>query len=74
MSEPQKKPGVAFWATMTLVAVLGYPLSAGPFVFLMERGMLPEWAKALGQLFFLPLVWLPAWLRLWLGVYADLWR
>jgi hypothetical protein len=31
MSQERKKPGVAFWATTTVVAVLvGYPLSFGP--------------------------------------------
>jgi hypothetical protein len=31
MSEGQKKPGVAFWATVAVVVVLvGYPLSIGP--------------------------------------------
>ena len=30
-SEPRKKPGVAFWATVVLVvALVGYPLSLGP--------------------------------------------
>jgi hypothetical protein len=26
----RKKPGVAFWATVVVVAVLAYPLSFGP--------------------------------------------
>ena len=30
MSEPRKTPGVAFWATVVVVALLGYPLSFGP--------------------------------------------
>jgi hypothetical protein len=31
MTEPRKKPGVAFWAAVVLtVALVGYPLSAGP--------------------------------------------
>jgi hypothetical protein len=31
MTEPRKKPGVAFWATvMVVVAALAYPLSSGP--------------------------------------------
>jgi hypothetical protein len=31
MTSDRKKPGVAFWATVVLVAVLvGYPLSFGP--------------------------------------------
>ena len=32
MSEPRKKPGVAFWATVGVVAALvGYPISFGPW-------------------------------------------
>jgi hypothetical protein len=30
MSEPKKKPGVAFWASVVVVALLAYPLSFGP--------------------------------------------
>jgi hypothetical protein len=37
MSEERKKPGVAFWATVVLVAVLAYPLSFGPACWLCSR-------------------------------------
>ena len=30
MTEDRKKPGVAFWATVVVVAVLAYPLSLPP--------------------------------------------
>jgi hypothetical protein len=30
MTTPRKKPGVAFWATVVVVAVLMYPISFGP--------------------------------------------
>ena len=34
----RKKPGVAFWATVALVAVLmGYPLSFGPWCWIASR-------------------------------------
>jgi hypothetical protein len=30
MNPEQRKPGVAFWSTVVLVAVLAYPVSFGP--------------------------------------------
>jgi hypothetical protein len=40
MTSDRKKPGVAFWATVGLVVVLvGYPLSAGPAMWIADR----EW-------------------------------
>jgi hypothetical protein len=42
MSEDRKKPGVAFWATVVLVAVLAYPLSLLPLVWLNSRDMIPD--------------------------------
>ena len=30
MHEPRKNPGVAFWATVVVLAVLAYPISFGP--------------------------------------------
>ena len=42
MTSDRKKPGWAFWATVTLVVVLvGYPLSLGPVIWLASRGYLP---------------------------------
>ena len=47
MSEDRKKPGVAFWATVVLLVLLvGYPLSAGPFMWLYSREYVPDWADA----------------------------
>ena len=38
MSEPKKKPGVAFRATVVVVVVLmGYPLSFGPACWISSR-------------------------------------
>ena len=51
----RKKPGVAFWATVALVAVLvGYPLSIGPAVWLTARGYFRESAV---QSFYMPIFW-----------------
>jgi hypothetical protein len=32
-----KKPGVAFWASVVVVAVLAYPLSYGPWMAIREK-------------------------------------
>jgi hypothetical protein len=43
MSEDRKKPGIVFWATMGLVVVLvGYPLSAGPALWVAHHDI-PQW-------------------------------
>jgi hypothetical protein len=43
MTSSPKKPGVAFWITIALVAVLvGYPLSFGPAAWLTGRGYFRE--------------------------------
>ena len=34
MPRDRKKPGVAFWTAVALVAVLAYPLSFGPAIWL----------------------------------------
>src|SRR5690242_19249125 len=33
----RKKPGVAFWATVVMVALLAYPLSMGPVCWICDR-------------------------------------
>jgi hypothetical protein len=39
MTSLQKKPGVAFWATLVVLVVLvAYPLSFGPACWLSDRG------------------------------------
>ena len=43
MSEPQKKAGAGFWATVVVAVALAYPLSYGPFSGLYSRGILPDW-------------------------------
>ena len=43
MTSDRKKPGVAFWASVVLVvALVGYPLSFGPAVWLAARGVIPK--------------------------------
>jgi hypothetical protein len=37
MTSDRKKPGVAFWASMMVVAVLAYPLSFGPACWIASR-------------------------------------
>jgi len=44
MSEPKKKPGVAFWATVLVVVGLVYVLSIGPATWLHERRLLSNGA------------------------------
>jgi hypothetical protein len=39
-----KKPGPEFWAMVVVVALVAYPLSFGPAVWLVARGTLPETA------------------------------
>jgi hypothetical protein len=48
MIDERKKPGVAFWATVVVVAALvAYPLTFGPACWLFDRKILP-------------LTWIPA--------------
>ncbi len=69
MSENQKKPGVAFWATVVVVvALVGYPLSFGPACWISSRTGIE-----LSQAYF-PIGWLlrrsPQPLANALGMYA----
>jgi hypothetical protein len=58
MSEDRKKPGVAFWATVTLVVMLvGYPLSWGPLVWIDSRWGVPEWTQGFFEVYSAPLNW-----------------
>ena len=51
----RKKPGVAFWAAVALVAVLiGYPLSFGPAIWLTGRGFFRE---STIESFYWPVLW-----------------
>lgn len=59
MSEPQKKPGVAFWTTMILVVVLVlYPLSGLAVSFLYTSGLLPDWLVGPARIFYWPIAWI----------------
>ncbi len=42
MKSSDKKPGVAFWATVVVVVALAYPLSFGPACWLTARPLLAE--------------------------------
>jgi hypothetical protein len=61
MTSDRKKPGVAFWATVTLVVVLvGYPLSYGPVRWIIQQlpgQQTPEWASDAFSWFYGPLIW-----------------
>jgi hypothetical protein len=52
----RKKPGVAFCATVAVVAavVLAYPLSIGPAIWLTARGYFRDSAV---QSFYMPILW-----------------
>jgi hypothetical protein len=77
MTSDRKKPGVAFWATVSLVAMLAYPLSVGPAEWLRHHGWIPEsmW-DAIGT-FYGPLAWIyangPQPLRDVVDWYGHLW-
>ena len=55
MSPSGKQPTVAFWATVVVVAALiGYPVSLGPAVWLTARGCFRDSAV---QSFYIPVLW-----------------
>jgi hypothetical protein len=55
----RKKPGVAFWATVVVVAVLvAYPLSIGPACGVLNRTGWPEWARHSYWLVYAPILWI----------------
>jgi hypothetical protein len=76
MREEQKKPGVAFWATVSLVALLLYPLSIGPVIWLGAHGFLPESLEPALVVFYSPVIWAaedgPAAISRPVNWYADL--
>ena len=68
----RKKPSIALWLTVALVAVLvAYPLSVGPAQYLAAHQLLPDRIVEAGQYFYLPLALLPAPIDGWLEQYAD---
>ena|SRR5260370_487822 len=42
MREERKKPGVTFWCSIALTAVLAYPASFGPLCWLADRQVIPD--------------------------------
>ena len=73
----RKKPSMAFWATMVLVAVVAYLLSTGPAIWLDSRSLLPAWAQEFVRAFYYPIELLgedsDAVLNLYMW-YTDYWR
>ncbi len=58
MSEPKKKPRVAFWATVALVAIfVVYPLSMGPACWLLAQEWKPDGTHAAILKVFAPILW-----------------
>jgi len=53
----RKQPGVAFWATVVMVAGLAYVLSSGPVIWLYQHGAIPGWAVSAVELTYGPLDW-----------------
>jgi hypothetical protein len=41
MSEARKKPGMAFWVTVVVAVLVGYPLTFGPACWLVAHDFLP---------------------------------
>jgi len=74
----RKKPGVAFWATVGLVAIpVLYVLSAGPACWLATRDLEPEWLGETDR-FYQPILWIlnyaPGPIPKYYFRYLDLWR
>jgi len=58
MTSSRKKPGVAFWATVVVVALLvAYPLSIGPTIWIADHRLLPDPVKQPLRYFYYPLAW-----------------
>ena len=54
----RKKPGVAFWATMVVVvALVVYPLSAGPALWIAHQDI-PQWSLNAICFVYAPMNWL----------------
>ena len=56
----RKKPGVAFWATVVVVAVLlvAYPVAWGPWIWFEMTQSPRDEVRAVGNAAFAPLEWL----------------
>jgi hypothetical protein len=73
----RKKPGVAFWATVVVVALLAYPLSMGPAWRLSREIGLPEFAQHGVDVFYEPVWWArwngPEWFQNAAQTYLHWW-
>jgi hypothetical protein len=58
MSERNKKPGWAFWTTISMVVLMLYVASIGPVLSLQTRNMLPGWCNQPLWWFYAPVRWL----------------
>lgn len=80
MTSDRKSPGVAFWATVVLVAALvGYPLSFGPAVWVIDHDDLPAaWAVDAFEVLYRPIIWLeengPTPISYAIDSYIELWQ
>ncbi len=80
VTSSRKKPGVAFRATVVVVvALVAYPLSAGPACKLAYDGWLPGSAEVAAVCFYTPLVWLAehsqtakCLMKLYVGLWSDI--
>jgi hypothetical protein len=79
MTPDCKKPGVAFWATVAVTVLVGYPLSWGPIQYVATRNYdsLPEWAIVALVWYFTPLQWVndcgPEWMQTAISRYLMFW-
>ena len=78
MSESRKKPGVAFWATVVVVAALvAYPLSVGPVECMHVHLGFPHWVRTTVDFIYEPLFWAmrngPQWFRVLFSKYISWW-
>ena len=78
MTSSRKQPGVAFWGTVALVAVLiAYPLSIGPVTWMHSKRWIPPWLDKPLVSFYVPCSWVyekgPEPLRSVYRWYVDLW-
>jgi hypothetical protein len=79
MTPSNKKPGVAFWATVVVVVlVICYPLSIGPTTRLYWITLdQPAWLKAIGDPLYAPMHWTyahgPDWYRRVMEWYCGWW-
>jgi hypothetical protein len=59
MNSDRKKPGVVFWATVVLAAVMFYFASFGPAIWVIAHDDLPmEWEVDAFEVVYRPIAWL----------------